>query len=212
MNFEYFNFPNIGYLVADIPKDVEQILRHEISKVTEDFSKAKSASAGLAGHILKEYALHNSKQIVQDCVINLMSVYDKKCDYLNNLNILERSQKYFLDSLWVNFQEKHEFNPVHSHSGIMSFVIWLTVPYQFEQEDLVFSNKPKDRKRNGRFGFCYTNSLGKIQTQFINVDKKLENKICLFPSTLNHVVYPFYTSDECRVSVSGNIKFAFEQF
>ena len=27
----------------------------------------------------------------------------------------------------------------------------------------------------------------------------------MFPSYLNHMVYPFYTSDEYRISMSGNI-------
>jgi len=32
----------------------------------------------------------------------------------------------------------------------------------------------------------------------------------MFPSQLIHAVYPFYTSDEYRISVSGNIKFKVE--
>jgi hypothetical protein len=40
------------------------------------------------------------------------------------------------------------------------------------------------------------------------VDKEWEGKIALFPAKLNHLVYPFYTSDEPRISISGNIGFA----
>jgi len=29
----------------------------------------------------------------------------------------------------------------------------------------------------------------------------------MFPSLLAHCVYPFYTSDDYRISISGNIKF-----
>ena len=32
-------------------------------------------------------------------------------------------------------------------------------------------------------------------------------KIIFFPSKLNHCVYPFYTSDDTRISISGNILF-----
>ena len=37
------------------------------------------------------------------------------------------------------------------------------------------------------------------------VDKTWEGMMLMFPSKLHHSVYPFYTSDEKRISVSGNI-------
>ena len=43
-----------------------------------------------------------------------------------------------------------------------------------------------------------------IETLFY-LDSQYENTICVFPSILNHAVFPFYTSDEYRISVSGNI-------
>jgi hypothetical protein len=38
------------------------------------------------------------------------------------------------------------------------------------------------------------------------VDKTFEGKIAFFPSKLSHCVYPFYSSDGIRISISGNIK------
>ena len=37
------------------------------------------------------------------------------------------------------------------------------------------------------------------------VDKSYERKIILFPGDTLHSVSPFYTSDDYRVTVSGNI-------
>ena len=34
---------------------------------------------------------------------------------------------------------------------------------------------------------------------------------CFFPSDLCHQVYPFYTSDKDRISISGNILFENER-
>jgi hypothetical protein len=39
------------------------------------------------------------------------------------------------------------------------------------------------------------------------VDKTWENVIVLFPAGLTHSVSPFYSSDDYRISVAGNIKF-----
>ncbi|BCU96073.1 MAG: hypothetical protein CM15mV11_1480 [Caudoviricetes sp.] len=39
----------------------------------------------------------------------------------------------------------------------------------------------------------------------IPLDKNYEWKMVLFPSRMYHGVNPFYTSDEYRVSISGNL-------
>jgi hypothetical protein len=54
------------------------------------------------------------------------------------------------------------------------------------------------------FSFLYSNTLGKISAQQIPVDKNMENNILIFPSNFYHMVYPFFTSDGYRISVSGN--------
>ena len=38
-----------------------------------------------------------------------------------------------------------------------------------------------------------------------------EGKMVFFPSALNHQVFPFYESDEERVSISGNIWFVYNK-
>ena len=45
----------------------------------------------------------------------------------------------------------------------------------------------------------------------IDVDKSFEGKMLMFPAKLQHLVYPFYTSDKERITVSGNIKFYVEK-
>ena len=37
-----------------------------------------------------------------------------------------------LNSIWVNYKCKTEFNPYHEHSGVYSFAIWLKIPYDLE--------------------------------------------------------------------------------
>jgi hypothetical protein len=57
------------------------------------------------------------------------------------------------------------------------------------------------------FQFSYTTCLGQIQNHKIPVDKTYENTILLFPNNMNHTVYPFFSSDDYRISVSGNFYF-----
>ena len=63
------------------------------------------------------------------------------------LTLMKRRRRNFeeneifmeLKAFWVNFQNQHEFNPVHSHDGFLSFVIWMKIPTSWEeQHDLDF--------------------------------------------------------------------------
>jgi len=40
----------------------------------------------------------------------------------DNVNII-------MNDAWVSFQNKHEFNPAHRHPGLISFVIWIDIPF-----------------------------------------------------------------------------------
>ena len=109
-----------------------------------------------------------------------------------------------LNQCWVNYQQKAEFNPPHSHSGYLSFVIWMKVPYDSDKEINAGPGTESNIKLNGQFTFYYVNSLGQMSTEYIPIDKTMENQFILFPSCIYHSVHPFYSSDDYRISVAGN--------
>jgi hypothetical protein len=108
----------------------------------------------------------------------------------------------------VNFQKKHEFNPPHVHGGSLSYVIYVKLPYLQQDE----ANNPNSRNSNtklsGMFNFLYVDQYvsGGLGQHNIVADRNFEGKIIVFASTLFHTVYPFFTSDEYRVTVAGNIE------
>jgi len=102
---------------------------------------------------------------------------------------------------WVNYQYQTEFNPLHAHEGITSFVIWMKIPTRSkEQHNLHFhSNAASD------FQFTYTNILGSVTEIPIYMDPEMEGSMVMFPSKLPHQVHPFYGTDEPRISIAGNL-------
>ena len=38
-----------------------------------------------------------------------------------------------------------------------------------------------------------------------NLSKEDEGKLIMFPSSFTHVLYPFYTSKDVRLSIAGNV-------
>lgn len=200
--YSIITFPNYGILTSKLHDNDLKTLSEEISSI----SFLKDASSSLAGNIEKEFFLHKSVDRLQELILPLCVEYDKKFDYFKKINFLTKSSNLILDEVWVNFQKKHEFNPSHTHPGLLSFVIWLDIPFLIDEE-LSLPNTHKSKTPvPGNFQFLYSNILGEIFPYSIPVDKTFNGTIVLFPSKLTHLVYPFYTSDDFRITVSGNFK------
>lgn len=113
---------------------------------------------------------------------------------------------------WVNLQKKHEFRPLHKHLDMtgngLSFVTYISIPYDLEKEDTYENHHNRATiHRNGRLEFMYNSYTGQQLTYRLDIDKSYEGKTVLFLNSLSHQVYPFYTSDDYRISVAGNIVF-----
>jgi hypothetical protein len=102
-----------------------------------------------------------------------------------------------LDTLWINFSQKHDFNPPHTHSGILSFVIFCQVP-----KEIFEVQADSNTQRAGELNFTYGNSISKMMSTSYPI-KPYENLMFLFPAELEHYV-PAYWVDAERISVSGN--------
>ena len=174
MNANYFK--NVGYLTHKFTDAELDPIWDEVEKVSEKLetdSPDGSYHHRLAGHIKSEYELVDCKVYSENLILPLVEKFNEEFDYFKNFSMLTKNSMLCLDTYWVNFQKKIEYNPIHTHTGIMSFVIWLQIPYHISAEDAYqdINNSKYEEKRNGRFGFLYTNSLGEIQTHNIPVDK-----------------------------------------
>ena len=119
---------------------------------------------------------------------------------------MKEGQRFSLQSFWVNFQKKHEFNPPHDHAGIYSFVIWMQIPTSYkEQKKLPICAESNAHGSISNFGFHYTNSLGRVSQFMYDMEKETEDYMVMFPSEMKHEVFPFYENDGERISISGNI-------
>jgi hypothetical protein len=196
MKFKQFNLSYMmGYIIDDLPvtyiKKLDNIIN---SDLTEKVNKL------LAGRIKKEFNI-NIKDL-ENYLINAALHLDAALG--GDIDDLE------LESAWVNFQEKYEYNPPHKHNGDYSFVIWHKIPFTNENESLIFPECSDNTCLNGQFGFLLSDNNAKKTFQecravYIPVDKTWEHKIIIFPSKLLHFVNPFYTSDNYRISISGNL-------
>lgn len=127
-----------------------------------------------------------------------VSAYQER--YGTNIGGLE------LKSLWINWMKPGEFNPLHHHSGHISFILYPNSYPEIEQEveDFVGTG-PGPGQVQFNYGFS---SYGfapewNIRAHYFTPSA---GKLYIFPALLQHQVCPF-KSDVERVSISGNLSF-----
>jgi len=200
-------FSNLGFLAEQLTDEQLRPIKEEIESIKLNFEGSVKHNSDLAGNIVNEFGLIKNHQYIEKLILPYVIEYDKEFNFLKDYNFLTKDCPVILETAWVNFQKKHEFNPVHNHTGIMSFVIWINIPYNLEEEITKGPGAKSNKNVPGAFEFQYTSIMGDVCGHTIHVDKSLENALIVFPAKLCHSVYPFYTSDDYRISVSGNFKF-----
>lgn len=198
----YGSFANYGFVRDTVPDDLMAALRQEVFELD---SSAISMNNNLAGNIESEFKLSKNSDKLEKYLLILCEQYASMWNTTNTARDLT-AENLELQTYWVNLQKKNEFNPMHVHDGVYSFVIWLEVPYTIADELALPSVSKSNMPRSGMFSFIYSNIFGEIREAEFPVDRTFEGTIFLFPSCLNHTVYPFKSSDKTRISISGNLR------
>ena len=198
MNLEFSEIKlyNPGVLKTKIPASIFADLTRDLQKQVDN--KPEKYNSRLAGQLETELEYVINGQF-RDCLEQTFFEYRRRFNF-------HEHKDYIIDSnAWVNFQKKHEYNPIHYHYKDISWVIWIAIPYDLEEE----LNMPNVRESNykvaSKFQFIYNSFDGGISTTQLDIDKTWEGSLIMFPNYLKHQVYPFQTSNEPRVSISGNI-------
>lgn len=185
-----------------------------------NYNFTQKANDGLAGHIENQFFFNDwpedfEKYLISKVLNKNIDVDDLISKTLNDESLLKYAKKIKPDKfyelltisgMWINKQKKHEFNPMHNHTGSFSFIIPLQIPYDLNEEDKIFQVGRHSINKTSRLEF-FKIIRGQLESVTTNMDKSWEGKLLMFPSLLHHQVYPFYTSDGIRITVSGNIVF-----
>ena len=196
------SFANKGWLEIKLSTEVLTYLNKLIKNRKENYNKE------LAGNIDESCVLKDEDDwffntVLVNCITEYIKYFREKGSVPN---ILTEDCKYVLSNLWVNYQKKHEFNPLHNHAGVFSFTIWMHIPTSYKKESSLKFVKHANYKPVGSFEFIGVNCLGQVTPYVYNLGPEHEGTMLFFPSQLHHQVYPFYTSNEKRITISGNIK------
>ena len=207
--WEPWQFPNIPLYKTKLSDDVMKYLWSCIKQAEKDnVDNSNDYSYKLAGNISGSLGLKDKDNWFLNKIVGPLTnkiIKEDPRNYEPPVDIDESVRDKLQPSLklnwWVNYQYQTEFNPSHMHDGISSFVIWMKIPTHHEDQHKL----PFHSEAASDFQFTYTNILGHVVEHPILMSPDMEGTLMLFPSTLHHQVYPFYDTDEPRISIAGNL-------
>lgn len=193
-----------------IEKQLDDSLMNQLKQIVDNIDRGKPKMKNkLAGQLDDEYPITYSDDVMKFINSSLLEHKDKINSYEKSYRAPTHYDTLKLEitnqQSWINFQKKYEYNPFHRHSGDFSFVIWYKIPYTSEDEVNSGPGQGKQKNKNGCFSFIYDEKEADIREAVYLGDTKSEGTLLLFPAALPHLVYPFFSTNEERISFSGNL-------
>ena len=206
---------------------MEHKMSQEVIQTLNDYLDAKlkdpfrkSLSGDLVGQIhqgeqlsmnYETEELHEFRTMVE----NLGVAYLRH--FVEQTGTMIRPKQVVTDKLWSVHSYEGDYNPIHDHltatpMGI-SFTTWTKVPKQIgktaegkdiEDYNLYNSSGAIDGFINFTYGLNQTADPERLRPSQSRYVKPEEGKLLLFPSWMQHVVYPFFGKGERR-TVAGNM-------
>ena len=182
------DLPNFGFVQSRLPKNLlKELVKDCLDKSNKKRFVSGLTEPGVAPHLY----LENNKifEGIKNVVENMLSVYAKYySNYINDTRILDSNLPFTFGKPWINYQRPNEYIPLHIHDGLFSYNIYVSLP------------------KKSTFEFHYQSTIGTSLCHVSSLTKKDVGTVNIFPSTLQHVVYPFQ-GKETRITLSGNLLF-----
>ena len=178
-------------IVVEMNKYTDEIIKDEIKSNILDHGNK------LVGNVHQEILLDTAfmKKIKWgEFLANACRKWIEKDDSRKKL------KKFEIIKSWIVRQFKHEYNPIHWHSGHISGVGYLKVPKNLG----LTVQKNKNINGNGKLELI--DGSKKLFAKPVYTVTPGEGELYLFPNYMMHAVYPFSDTDEERRSVSFNAK------
>ena len=180
---------------TEITDECLERLQFSINVATEKFNQS------LAGNIVDERALSIDAETENE-ILERCGLYMTKMDQQPYHNYPHYAHTSKITGIWVNFQKAFEWNPPHFHSGDLSFVIYIDNPIDYELE----AKHPTQEGTSPtagviRFRYGEDHALSDKAIDFVPSAKEM----LIFPSWLEHQVFPFTQEGITRISIAGNV-------
>jgi len=215
--FQIHNMPSVYVLEAQMPQDMIDSVNDYMDEYRQDKNK-ESLAKTLVGQINKGEQLlldHNDKRMVEynNFICSLGA------EYINHFaasgNSIKSDKQVQIDETWSVHSYDGDYNPIHDHGtktlmGI-STTAWTKVPPQIGAKATANSPTYSLYNESGHSDGCIAFQYGQVSVIDSERLKPAQSfvmtpevgKLLIFPSWLQHMVYPFKGEGERRTIASN---------
>ncbi len=181
VKWDLMHLPNTPILKGKLPKVAMDYLWEIIEEATIEF---RSSKEHLAGNISQSLYLRDKDNwLFENVLKDVCERYvEESPQVVCTRNAFDQFQvtKLRLLNFWVNSQRQTEFNPTHNHGGVLSFVIWMKIPTNWEEQYDIPFIKESNTPMASDFQFLYTDIMGNVQGWRAQMSSDAEGTILVF--------------------------------
>ncbi len=204
MNFDYLDPTNYGVVQTRLDDDQQELVWNLLKKYSPE-------SAEWSGNTLlhvdvndKQWSITDDDHVFENTILRpVADAYFKRYG-LPKIPKTTKNHGICFNRFWCRASTRHDYQSLHDHKGIFTFVIWMKIPVNSKLER---ADQGGFRPEAGEVCLTYIDTLGTIQKMNFSLCPKCNGQMILFPSEMNHVVWPHHSTDEWRISVAGDISF-----
>ena len=201
---------NLPWLDIRITKEAMDELWDTINNSPLKTDGTNDARFNLAGNISSSLYMPKNKGLFEDTIIGYSEYMYYGASWGNyygtKVEKVLPAPVFTIKQLWVNYQKQHEFNPPHDHDGLYSFVVFMKIPTHWKEQHALPISVNSNAPCAGDFMFLVADGQGQGVNPFpVPLSPEDEGRMLFFPSWLKHQVFPFYGTEEERITVSGNV-------
>jgi len=106
----------------------------------------------------------------------------------------------------INLQKKYEFRSSDYNSNhSLEWVLFMQIPYESQDEHRMSEVFENGTQFASKWEFIYNTLNAGIMSHCIDLNKSIEGTMLMYPGYMKNIMYPFYTSDDYRVFLTGKI-------
>ena len=196
------DLPNYGILECDLDKEMIDYLWNLVHSYSPNVKWDGRRLIEFENTDQKQFLLNDDdklfeNEVLRPCVQSYFANYG--CPFKHKTTHLH---ELAFSRFWCRASTDGDYQSIHDHQGIFTFVVWLSIPFEGADERKVQAGF---RPEASDFVLVYPDTCGQLQKRNFVLGKGAEGKMLFFPSDINHIVYPHFTTTEWRISIAGDI-------
>jgi len=202
MKCKSVDLPNFGVIEGELAKEDVDYLWTLVHKYAKGATWDGNRLLKIESLEDKQFELHDDNKqfqsnVLMPCTEKYFEAYG--CPFKQKTT---HNHELTFSRFWCRASHDGDYQSIHDHQGIFTFVVWLSVPFEGKE---VRQTQPGFRPEASDFVLAYPDTCGQIQKRNWVLGKAAEGKMLFFPSDLNHIVYPHYTTTEYRIALAGDV-------